>query len=261
MATHNRFTALDDEVSAKLVESSSISEAVSRSLSSTPRKSEDSLVSEIVTKVLLAVQPIIVEAVTTAVTTAMTKVMGELTSSMMIPKPSDAESTECFKKEVDRLEQYSRRENVRVFGLPEGAGKIEDTSAEVVRLAADMGLHMTKENISVSHRLPGRGKGPRPVIVKFVRRSTKVEMLRAKKKLKNVDGRSQVFVEEDLTPLRSRMMRAVRQDPATKSAWSIDGKIFCIFRKNGKEEKISVESADDQKKLGFSSGKIKDILS
>lgn len=300
MATNNKFSVLDDEVSMKSSNSTpldmrqlqeTISYAVvtatgepdvsnSKSQSVRPKvkdvpvlndglrgslKSEDGLVSDIVSKVLVAVQPVIVEAVRAAVTTAMSSMMATLKDvfTEMIMKDRDRDDERAalsWQKEVDRLEQYSRRENVRVFGLPEGPGK-EDTSAEVVKLASDMGLHLKKEDISVSHRLPGRGKGPQPVIVKFVRRSTKVDMLRAKKKLKHVDGRSKVFVEEDLTPLRSKMLKAVRQDAATKSAWSIDGKIFCIVKKKGKEEKISVDSVNDLKKLGFSSTKINDIVS
>ena len=52
---------------------------------------------------------------------------------------------------LDALEQYSRRENVKIVGTDEKVG--EDTTAIVVQVAESIGLNIKPEDISVSHRL------------------------------------------------------------------------------------------------------------
>ena len=163
--------------------------------------------------------------------------------------------------EIDRLEQYGRRDNVRIFGLEETRN--EDTTEKVVELAADMGVAITAKDISVSHRLPQSGKRAdkaKPIIVKFVRRFTKQLLLRSKE-LRKKENRKNVYVEEDLTPVRSRMVCSLREDPRIKTVWSIDGRIFAIRKKDGKDEKVVIESAQDLRKVGWTAEKIKNITS
>ena len=57
----------------------------------------------------------------------------------------------------------------------------EDTDDLVRELAADIGVTLKSEDISVSHRLPGRPGSTQPIIVKFVRRNTKTAMMKSKR--------------------------------------------------------------------------------
>ena len=91
--------------------------------------------------------------------------------------------------EIDRLEQYSRRQNVRIYGLAETQG--ENTNTVFIDMARDVGATITSADISVSHRL-GRPGGssdakPRPLIVKLVRRDNKIELMRNKKKMRSME--------------------------------------------------------------------------
>ena len=107
--------------------------------------------------------------------------------------------TECLDKikkqtqlqhlKLDELEQYTRKENVRIDGLPE-TGCNEDTADEVVKLARKVGVTITKNDTSVAHRLPGnRSSGkPRSIIAKFVRRMIKTEFMRKKSNLRSDTG-------------------------------------------------------------------------
>ena len=89
---------------------------------------------------------------------------------------------------LNNLEQYSRRECVEISGIPEV--KDENTDDIVIKVGSLIGLHLAKNDISVSHRLPKRSysaalrEGPRQasstsssrapnIIVKFVRRETR----------------------------------------------------------------------------------------
>ena len=125
-------------------------------------------------------------------------------------------------------------------------------------LAADIGVTLKPEDISVSHRLPGRPGSTRPFIVKFVRRNTKTTMMKNKRKLRDAN-RKGVYINDDMTPLRAKMARILRHDPSTQSVWSIDGRIFCTILENGSEVKKIVDSPDDLFKLGWSEEKVNNL--
>lgn len=291
MATGNRFDLLDDEVSMKrhsspsLVLEDAVSYAVAaasgvktdylmsagktghgREKASSPQQShdDDAKISMIVAKVMAAIQPILVQTVSAAVAAAMKSLMDELKKPLqsLHQLETDGQQAKAL-EEVDRLEQYGRRDNIRIFGLEETRG--EDTTNKVVELAADMGLAISANDISVSHRLPTSGrrsgskKTSRPIIVKFVRRSTKQAVMKNKKELRRKENRKNVYVEEDLTPLRNRIVRALREDSAVKTVWSIDGRIFAIRKKGGKEEKVVIDSGHDLRKLDWTTERIHEI--
>ncbi len=107
--------------------------------------------------------------------------------------------------------------------------------------------------LSVSHRLPSRSQN-KPIIAKFVRRETKNQLMREKKKLK---GRNKpIFIFEYLTPLRGKLLRVVRSDPNVKSAFTLDGKIICYFKDGNQEKKIVLTNPDDLVQLGWSEEQI-----
>ena len=158
--------------------------------------------------------------------------------------------------ELDRLAQYSRRENVRLHGIPETAD--ENTNDVVIALASDMGVHIDEHDICISHRLQkSRSMQERPIIVRFVRRDTKIDMMRKKKTLRTIDRYRNTFVNDDLTPLRSKMLRALKQEEEVKRVWTIDGSFHCIVMKANVEVKMKLDSPDDLFKLGWSEQNMK----
>ena len=103
------------------------------------------------------------------------------------------------------MEQYGRRDNIRIFGVPETPE--EDPYEKVVQVAAQTGVQIRSEDISVCHRLPARS-GPKPLIVKFVRRQVKSMVMAGKKTLR--EQNSNVYINDDLTPLRSHLAKVLR---------------------------------------------------
>ena len=154
--------------------------------------------------------------------------------------------------EIDRLEQYSRRENVRIRGIPFTEG--EDTDKIAVDLAKECGVEMTKSDISTSHRLQSK-KSPAPIVVRLVRREKKVELMKAKRIPKA--KRDKVYIDEDLTPLRAKMFHAMRNDPSVSAVWTIDGRLHCRVTLDGKELKTVVDTPEDLFHLGWSQDKLK----
>ena len=182
-----------------------------------------------------------------------------------------------LKYENDNLEQYSRRESIRIFGIPEVQGEDAKTlETKVLKVLNDTGATIHAHDISVMHRLGKRGRtiptqppnqgqgqsqtqgqgqgeghgqgqggddgqdqgegqpdgqqnviGGRPVIVRFVARSKKMEVMIMKKNLKNKDGYRHIFMHEDITRLRSKLLHYVKNLPNIGRTWTKDGQIFC----------------------------------
>ena len=153
------------------------------------------------------------------------------------------------------------KDNVIIKGIP--YHQDEDTDQIVIDLAKDAGVEIKKDDISTSHRLSASRQNSaetvrqKDIIVKFVRRNTKVDLMKKKKNLKNVASRKNVFLNDQLTPLRAKILREIKKETNVKSAWTIDGKIFCLVTENGRDRKITIDSGDELiTKLGWSEDKV-----
>ena len=75
-------------------------------------------------------------------------------------------------------EQYGRTENVRKFGVEEQTR--EDVYQQVVDVVERTGVETCKSEISVCHRLHAGRESGKPNIVTFVRRETKLALMKKK---------------------------------------------------------------------------------
>ena len=92
---------------------------------------------------------------------------------------------------MDRHEQYSRKNSVRIRGVTEQNGEdIEMVTIETLK--KELGVCIEKPEIDIVHRLGRRQDNkPRSILVKFLSHKTKEKVMRAKKNVK---------VSEDLAP-------------------------------------------------------------
>ena len=86
-----------------------------------------------------------------------------------------------------------------------------------------------------THRLGKRkptdnSSRPRPIIVKFTSYRVRSSVFRSKRKLKN----SGISVSENLTPLRSSLLREAKAHDAVETAWTTDGRIVCLLKNSKK---------------------------
>ena len=181
-----------------------------------------------------------------------------------------------LKYENDSLEQYSRRESIRIFGLSELPDEDSKTlEAKVLKVLNDTGASILAQDISVMHRIgkkgrisqpqdqgqgenqtqgqgqdasPGQGqggdgnqnqdqgqttnneqgvRGSRPVIVRFISRAKKMEVMTKKKTLKTKDGYKDIYMHEDITRLRSKLLHFVKGLTYIGRTWTKDGQIYC----------------------------------
>ena len=125
------------------------------------------------------------------------------------------------------LDQYSRRNNIRINGVPEsGKETAEDTTKRVIEVLNKniSNLNLIPTDIDISHRLGKQSsQGHRQIIVKFVSRHTRDRVIRGRKAFKS----KKVFINEDLTRLNQAVLKAIRMTtPAEETGWSWDGKLF-----------------------------------
>lgn len=128
----------------------------------------------------------------------------------------------------DSLEQYSRRNSVRVYGI------VEKEFENPVDVALDLINNKLKIDMNMSaldrvHRI-GKKKNDavRPLIVKFATYRERNRVYRAKQRLKS-DNTERIFLNEDLTRKRSLLLYQARQLKKRKrinDCWSFDGQVL-----------------------------------
>jgi len=70
--------------------------------------------------------------------------------------------TEYFR--TDELDQYSKRENVRIFGIPEDYTVEGDGKKQLLKLAGELNISLQEKDIQRVHRL-GKKKDPKQLIL------------------------------------------------------------------------------------------------
>ena len=132
------------------------------------------MIGEIVTQVVQPIQPVMVSVVTTAVTASTTQILTDFATKQTELRREFL----CLKKRSTIPEiSAGRTRTVRTTGLwpyPRTCRNEDCTNTQVINLAAAMGVTLKHEDISFSHRLPRRAGECKPMIVKFLRRDTKI---------------------------------------------------------------------------------------
>ena len=122
---------------------------------------------EIVAAVVPELSKVITMSVSAAVTCAFKEVTSELTKMLNISQ----RQTLLNRYETDKLEQYQRKDNLCIYGLEEETNEKEEVvETKVIELAADMGVTLMPDNISIAHRVGEPRGSNRPVIVRFCHR-------------------------------------------------------------------------------------------
>lgn len=133
-----------------------------------------------------------------------------------------------LESEVDGLEQYSRRNCIRISGVPEFAS--ENTDEIILDIAKEMSADVSLADIDRSHRI-GRSAGGRPrhILAKFTSYRARDKFYNIRKDMKYKPKLKNIFLNEDLTYTRSQILYEARQAVRNKDiigAWSSDGNMF-----------------------------------
>lgn len=148
-----------------------------------------------------------------------------------------------LKDAVDELEQYGRRNALRIWSNSMPERPDEDTDQLVLAYAKQVGVDLPAEAIGRSHRVgrPAKGK-PRPIIVKLTSYNMRRRLYNARK------GCDDYFVSEDLTRLRSNILykaRLERKHGRFKHCWSTDGRINIRLADDTRHSITTLAELDD----------------
>ena len=125
----------------------------------------------------------------------------------------------------DDLEQYQRRNYLRILGVPEQSD--EETDKIVMETAAKIGVVLNIDDIDRSHRIGRQNNDrPRPVIVKFTSYRKRSEVFRSKRQLKGTG----VTIREDLTKERLKLLQECITKYGLNNVWTLNGVVFCEKR-------------------------------
>ena len=135
-----------------------------------------------------------------------------------------------FVTKMDELEQYGRRENIRIHGVRKKNGNKDDGEEVLLDLAKQLKIELNPNDVQRVHRLGKKrltmSTRPRPVIARFVNYKKRNEFIYAKSKLKDLESYTNAFITEDLTLLRSKLLHYIKTNCKNfVLAHTINGKI------------------------------------
>ena len=137
-----------------------------------------------------------------------------------------------LENEQDALQQYSRRNSIRISGL------LETPNEDPVEVSIDlfnnsMKLAIKLDDIDRAHRVGKRVEGKtRPFLVKLTSYRARRSIIGARRILRDTgEDRPKVFVNEDLTQKRATLLfkaRTKKREKRIHDCWSYDGRIVIL---------------------------------
>jgi hypothetical protein len=130
------------------------------------------------------------------------------------------------------LEQYSRRNTLEIFGVPEGPNETSEVlKKKVVDIGAALGANLSEDGIDACHRINGGSNRPTTgIIVKFLRRDDADNLIQKRKVKRDFSTRhlqgyqqdSPIYVNLSLAPARRILFakaRKLKSDFNYKYVW------------------------------------------
>ena len=128
---------------------------------------------------------------------------------------------ENLEKEIDKHEQYSRRNYLLVHGIVETDDEVMDDLV-IETISTNMNIEISPADLDRTQRVgkkkPGQNK-PRPIIVKLSRDNVRKKAFSNKKNLKG----SNESITEDLIPKRMEILKKARIEHGLTNVWTSDG--------------------------------------
>ena len=150
---------------------------------------------------------------------------------------------------LNSLEQYGRRNNLEISGIPESIdiSKLEET---VINILSAVGVPAQKIDIEACHRIGKAEKkaGSRRTIIRFLNRKHCKDALINRRKLKALDisaiglDNATIYFNENLTAINSDIAyrcRLLRKVKKIDNTFSKDGTNYIIMKKDDRPLRIT----------------------
>ena len=146
---------------------------------------------------------------------------------------------EDLKIELTELNQYGRRENIEICGIPE---KIDHKLEEhIITVLKSVGVTVNSYQIQGVHRIgkktPSR---PRNVVVRFINRKHSFSALKNKNKLNSSKYKS-YYIIENLCPFNKKIFNRLyklKKEGEIHSVWSYNGSVYAKVEENEEPTQI-----------------------
>lgn len=162
------------------------------------------------------------------------------------------ELIENLQTNINATEQYSRRCNLEIHGVPVSTD--EDLSVTLNGLASKLNLAIpTPAEVVACHRLRSRRDGAPPILVQFASVSVKEHWMKARKNLVRLvrsQGEPKIYFNDNLTSTNKDLFWRARTRGKEKSyrfVWVKNGTIFA--KKDENATLVRVSSARDLEKI------------
>ena len=155
--------------------------------------------------------------------------------------------------QLDRQEKYIR-ENILIYGIEEDKEDNHDGKKILLKIGDELQIDLEDNEIQRVHRLGQKrrnNENPHPNIARFVSYKKRIKFLTNKRDLKNIEGRQHVFVCEDLTPLRYKLLKHMKTScfDTFTSCYTRKGNIKATLKTS--EKWVTITSSDDLFKHGI----------
>lgn len=162
-----------------------------------------------------------------------------------------------LRERLRALEQYTRRTNIEISGVPETPG--ENVEHVIRDVGTALGVEVEESQVSAAHRIPSyRRDRPASLVVQFKDRPTRdmwITKFKAKKTLtaKNINPTfkdQKVYINEHLSPDNKQFLTKLKQKATAigfKYVWCREGKFY--VRKADGERCRRVNTYDELDKL------------
>lgn len=164
---------------------------------------------------------------------------------------------------LNELDQYHRRVNLEIAGVPEVQGEnVKEIVAKVIQHVAPNHANVSPTDIDVCHRMGKKSEAagnppPRAIIVRFTTRRARDAVYEGKKKLKSMTSRDlgcreerKVYINENLLPSTKVLLsraNAIRKREGYRYLWTWNTKI--LVRKTETSPPLVIASEEDLLKI------------
>lgn len=162
-----------------------------------------------------------------------------------------------LKDRLRTLEQYSRRSNLEISGIPETAN--ENTFALLQDIGKTIGQGLDNGDVTAAHRVPSFNKNRSPsLVVQFIYRSQRDAWIASYKKKKVLNAKEvnsifpndRVYINEHLSPENKQLLAQVKKrsrELNIRYVWTREGK--CYVRRNDGQNSFRINKLDDLEKV------------
>ena len=189
--------------------------------------------------------------------------MSVIENEFAVFKTTENDNLEKLTDEIDKLnaqinemDQYSRVNNLEIVGLlPPAEGESEaEMIVDALNTLEGLQKQLTLDDVDIAHPIPTRRRDQKRVsIIRFTKRSSKIDVLEAKKNNRDFhfrDDNNLLYINEHLSPHnRTIFARAneIKREKNFKFLWTKNG--VTQMRKEENTEIFTINNLEDLNKI------------